>query len=212
MSAPSDGFPWKEFRFALWLPVYLLIFFLLENTLPASGYWNTALPVDDAIPFCEWFLIPYCSWYLFQVSVGLYTMTHDVPAYRRYMYFLAVTFFASTILWVLFPSGQDLRPAVLPRDNLLCQGVAFLYSIDTNTNVFPSVHVVGAIGASLALWDCSHFPHRRIICWGATVLSFLICLSTLMIKQHALLDVLGALALAAVVTLLVYRDWFVRRV
>lgn len=202
LSDPSS--PWRELRYALWLPVYLLSFFLLER-LPAPHYWSTQLSVDARIPFCEWFVIPYCLWYPLLVAVGLYLLLRDRPAFRRYMAFLALTFFTSELIWLLVPNGQDLRPAVMPRDNALTALVAALYCIDTNTNVFPSVHVVGAIGAFLAVRDSSTLRRRKALCHGTAVLAALICLSTVFIKQHAVLDVLGGLALSLLAAVPVYR-------
>lgn len=204
LSDLSGRIPWRELRYALWLPVYLLTFVILEQ-LPTARYWSTQLSVDSRIPFCEWFVIPYCLWYPLLVAVGLYLLARDHAAFRRYMAFLALTFFASELIWVLLPNGQDLRPAVMPRDNVLTAVVSGLYSIDTNTNVFPSVHVVGAVGALLAVWDCPSLRRRKGLCRLTAVLAALICVSTVFIKQHALLDVLGGLALSLLAAVPVYR-------
>ena len=191
-------------KYALWLPVYLLSFVLLEH-MPASGYWPTQLPLDDAIPFCEYFVIFYCLWYVLLIGVGLYLLFRDRDAFRRYMQFLAITFFLSELIWILVPNGQDLRPAVMPRDNLFTALISALYRIDTNTNVFPSVHVVGAVGAALAVWDSHSLRHRKMLRWGVVVLAALICVSTLFVKQHAILDVVSGLMLSLLAALPVYR-------
>lgn len=167
-------------------------------------YWATQLPIDAAIPFCEWFVIPYCLWYPLLVAVGLYLLFRDQPAFRRYMAFLALTFFISELIWLLIPNGQDLRPAVMPRENILTALIAGLYRIDTNTNVFPSVHVVGSIGAALAAWDCPSLRCHKTLCHLTGILAVLICVSTVFIKQHAVLDVLGGLALSLLVAVPVY--------
>ncbi|WP_298021706.1 phosphatase PAP2 family protein [uncultured Dysosmobacter sp.] len=201
---PSLSVPWRDLKYALWLPVYLASFLLLEQLVDGShGYWATQLPLDRLIPFQELFVVPYCLWYPLLVVVGLYLLLRDGNAFRRYMCFLAVSFFLSELIWLLIPNGQDLRPLVMPRDNLFTRWVAGLYSIDTNTNVFPSVHVVGSIGAALAVWD--GFRRKPVLRWGTTVLAVLICLSTLFIKQHAVLDVAGGAVLSALVALPIYR-------
>lgn len=201
---PLRRFPWRELQYLLWLPVYLIAFFLLER-LPVGRYWATQLPVDAQIPFCEWFVIPYCLWYPLIVAVGLYLLLRDHEAFRRYMAFLALTFFVSALIWLLLPNGQDLRPAVMPRDNFLTRWVAGLYSIDTNTNVFPSVHVVGSVGAALAVWDCPALRRKKALCHLTGLLAALICVSTVFIKQHALLDVGGGLALSLLAAVPIYR-------
>ena len=194
---------WNELKYALWLPLYLLAFVLIEH-LPQPSYWATQLPLDDAIPFCEWFVLFYCAWYPLLVTVGIYLLLRDAPAFRRYMAFLAVTFFASVLIWLLIPNGQDLRPQVFPRENLPTTLVAALYRIDTNTNVFPSVHVVGSVGAALAVWDSPRLRAHPLLRWGVPVLAALICISTLFIKQHSVLDVVSGLVLSLLAAIHIY--------
>ena len=112
-----SNIPWKDLKYVLWLPLYLLAFVLIEH-LPMNNYWSTQLPLDSRIPFCEWFVLFYCAWYPLLIAVGLYLLLQDAPGFRRYMAFLSVTFFSSVLIWLLIPNGQDLRPQVFPRDNL----------------------------------------------------------------------------------------------
>lgn len=194
-----------DLKYILWLPVYLVSFVVLEHLIDGSGrYWATQISLDRFIPFCEFFVIPYCLWYPLLVAVGLYLLFRNSTAFRRYMRFLAVTFFLSELIWFLIPNGQDLRPVVMPRDNFFSRWVAALYSIDTSTNVFPSVHVVGAIGAAGAVWNCYSLQEHRRLRYGTVILAVLICLSTLFIKQHTLLDVIGGAALSLAVGVVIY--------
>ena len=199
----------RELRYALWVPVYLICFFLLERLI-TDGYWATQLPLDRLIPFCPVFVVFYCLWYPLLVAVGLYLLAADRAGFRRYMAFLAASFFLSLLIWFLLPSGQDLRPDLTGRTDLFSRWIAALYTVDTNTNVFPSVHVVGSIGAAWAVWDCPSLRRRRWPGVAATALAVLICLSTVLIKQHSLLDAAGGAALAAAVGAAVYHRQLVR--
>lgn len=195
----------RDWKYLLWLPAYLLIFLLLERLVTPGHYWDTQLPLDSLIPFCEVFLIPYCLWYFFLVAVGLWLFLRDSTTFRKYMWFLGLTFFLSVFFWVLVPNCQGLRPAVMPRDNFLTRGITLLYQIDTNTNVFPSVHVVGSMGAAWAAWKSPTLRSRKVLRVLLILLAALICISTLFIKQHAVLDVISGLALGLLVGLLVFR-------
>jgi len=199
----SDSFCREQLKYLLWLPVYLMAYLILEHR-PTSSCWATQLPIDNAIPFCEGFVIFYGIWYFWLAGTGAYLLFRDSGAFRRYMLFLAGTFLSSAVIWLLVPNGQDLRPAVMPRDNIFTAVISFLYSVDTSTNVFPSGHVVGSIGAALALHDTPHLRQRKLIRWGSVVLAVLICASTLFIKQHAFLDVVSGLALSLVVAIPIY--------
>ena len=193
----------QDGKYLLWLPVYLLFFLFLEQR-PMEHYWATQIPLDDLIPFCEWFAIPYYLWYPLLVAVGLYLFFRDSPSFRRYMVFLAITFFTSALIWFLIPNGQDLRPLTLPRDNVLTRLMLGIYAVDTHTNVFPSVHVVGSVGAALAAWDCAGIRKHKWLAWSITVLAVLICLSVVFVKQHGVLDLLGGLVLCVPVGQWVY--------
>ena len=203
-------FPWGELKYVLWLPVYLLSFLMMERVV-VTGYWPTQTWLDSHIPFCEWFVIPYCLWYPLLVAVGLWLLRKDRAGFRRYMRFLALTFFLSEVIWLLVPNGQDLRPAVMPRDNPFTRLAASLYAIDTNTNVFPSVHVVGAIGAAWAVRKTPSLRDRSLLQQAVSLLACLICLSTLLIKQHTVLDVASGIGLALAVGLPLYSQHRLRR-
>lgn len=101
----------------LYLAVYFPAFFWVESYItPDTPYTSIYWPlVDDWIPFCEWFILPYYLWALMLVAVGLHLLFADVPAFRRYMYRIMVGFSLSILFFVLFPNGQDLRPASFPR-------------------------------------------------------------------------------------------------
>lgn len=195
----------RNWKYLLWLPLYLLSFLLLERFVTPDHYWATQLPLDGRIPFCEVFLIPYCLWYFLLVGTGLWLLMRDQDTFRRYMWFLALTFFLSALFWIIVPNCQELRPAVMPRDNWLTRGIALLYKIDTNTNVFPSVHVLGSMGAAWAVWKSPSLRSRKGLRVLVLLLAVLICISTLFIKQHSVLDVIGALALGLLVGLPVFR-------
>ena len=187
-----QALPWEDLRYTLWIPAYLICFALLE-AVPIRHYWATQLPVDQYIPYCSWFFIPYSMWYFLLILTGFRVFTLDRAAFRRYMRFLSVTTWISVVFWILIPNGQDLRPAA--PDGIFGPAIAALYAVDTSTNVFPSLHVVGAVGAALAAWDAL-WRRDKFYCWNVFVLAALICVSTVCIKQHSLLDVIGGLALS----------------
>ena len=104
---------------------------------------------------------------------------------------------------MLIPNGQDLRPAVMPRDNIFCDLVAYTYSLDTNTNVFPSVHVVGVIDAWFAIWHSKRLK-KWTWRWGTGLYGLAVIASTMFIKQHAIIDVLAGLVLGFACNFVVY--------
>ena len=100
------------------------------------------------------------------------------------------------------PNGQDLRPAVLPRHNICTWILQMTWAADNNANVFPSVHVLGVVAAIAAMW---HSPKLKRI-WQilGTVWFAIIAASTLLVKQHAFIDLAAGFAWGGVVYIIVY--------
>ena len=186
----------------LFLPVYLGIFFTIEHFI-TDNYWATQLPIDYKIPFLEGFAPIYASWSVLLFILGIYLILKDGEGFRRYMWSIMITFLFSTLICALIPNGQDLRPAVMPRDNIFCDLVAYTYSLDTNTNVFPSVHVGGVIDAWFAIWHTRGLK-KRAWRWSTAVYGVLVIASTMFIKQHAVIDVLAVLAVGFLGNYIVY--------
>ena len=186
----------------LFLPVYLALFFTIEHFI-TDNYWATQLPIDYKIPFLEGFAPIYVSWSPLLFVLGLHLILCDGEGFRRYMWSIMATFLISTLICVLIPNGQDLRPAVMPRDNIFCDLVAYTYSLDTNTNVFPSVHVVGVIDAWFAIWHSKRLK-KWTWRWGTGLYGLAVIASTMFIKQHAIIDVLAGLVLGFACNFVVY--------
>ena len=91
----------------------------------------------------------------------------------------------------------------MEHQNLAAWLVEYTYSIDTNTNVFPSVHILGCMAAVAAVW---HTPGLRKPAWrwGVTLYAALIMVSTMFVKQHAVIDVLAGLLTGAIAYVFVY--------
>lgn len=191
-------------KLLLYWPLFGLVFFLLEDIWIRDSYRAVYCPLDDCIPFCELFVIPYFAWFLFLIGAHVYTLLYNVPAFRRLMGYIMVTYTVSTLIFILFPSCQTFRPQVFPRDNFLTEIVEWLYDFDTNTNVCPSLHVVGSVAAMLAFWDCERFSAkgRR---FGLGLVAFVISVSTVFLRQHSVIDLLVAVPVCILGYVLVYR-------
>lgn len=135
-------------------------FWFLERLQPQRNYYPVYCGLDDIIPFCEWALIPYLFWFVFLIGTLVYTFFVDVPAFRRMMYFVIVTYTITVLIYLFFPTCQNLRPEAFVRNNLLTRFIELFYSFDTNTNVCPSLHVIGSVAAMFGLWDCKALKRR----------------------------------------------------
>lgn len=184
-------------KYLLFWPVFGLLFLLVERGWVREYYTPIHCPLDDKIPFCEYFLIPYLFWFVFLAGIHLYTLLYDIPSFQRLMRFLIVSYSLAMAVYILFPNCQELRPVEFPRDNVFTRFLAGFYQFDTNTNVCPSLHVIGSAAVLATAWHSRHFHTPGWRCAFA-VTALLISVSTVFLKQHSALDVLAAVPICAV--------------
>ena len=193
----------------LYFPVYVLAFFIIEQNTPTSGYWVTDLPIDNHIPFVPGFAVFYIIWYPLFAAAGIPTLIKDGAAFKRWMYYLMITLSGTLIFDVIVPNGQHLRPGNVEIDGLGTWIMSIIWAADTPTNVFPSMHVLGCLGDIACCFDSNVFkPWHRAVITAACVLCMA---STVLVKQHAFIDTVGAVAFAVPVLLIVYRRRIFRK-
>ncbi len=183
---------------AYWV-VYLVWFFWLDLTITDPKYIIHS-PIDDFIPFNEWFVFPYCSWFLLLAAVTALLWGNDTESYDKLclMMFSGMTF--CLILYMVLPNGLDIPPTAeaVGRDNIAMQIMQFLWKADASVNVCPSIHCQSSGCMALAFSQsrlAKGRPGLKVLAW---VWAALICASTVFTKQHSILDVVCGLALVAV--------------
>ncbi len=182
---------------------YFFWFELLEKNRPVK-YTIVHVALDDKIPFLEIFIIPYVMWFGYIAYTAFYLLFRNQKYdYYRCISFLMIGMTAFLVTSTLEPTALQLRPSVMPRDNIFTDMVSRLYAIDTPTNVTPSIHVYNSIGCFLAIHNSKIFHKKgKIISF---TLSTLIILSTVFIKQHSIVDVVTAFGLSFIAYILIYR-------
>ena len=184
--------------------IYITWFSYLEKTV-TRHYQVIHLAIDDYIPFCEVFVIPYFLWFGYVALTVLCLLFKDKDSYYRCCIFLFTGMTVFLVISTLWPNGHNLRPIVMPRDNIFTRMIAGLYQKDTATNLWPSIHCYNSIGAHLAITNSKLFEKKRGIRLASLVLAISIILSTVLIKQHSVFDMLTAFVLAAVMYVVCYR-------
>ena len=95
--------------FQLYWVIYLVWFFALDWTITDPTYIIHS-PIDDLIPFNEWFIFPYCSWFFLLAGVTGLLWWFDTRSYDKLclMMFSGMTF--CLILYMILPNGVDPAP------------------------------------------------------------------------------------------------------
>ena len=204
-------------RRALALPLlyfcfYMLGFLLLEEHVHPR-YWISS-DLDAYIPFCAAFLIPYLAWFPMVVGMYAYFYRRDPESYLSLCRGMVVGLTICLALYAIFPNGQLLRRPIQGED-LLSQLVRLLRRMDTPTNVCPSIHVFVTVTVALTAGRSRAMARQRLLRGALMVLWVLICLSTVFLKQHSVVDVALGAALALVLDLIQRQrrpeSWFLFR-
>ncbi len=182
-----------------------VMFLYAERFYPVARYNVMYHPIDDMIPFNELFVIPYVFWFVYMIGMHIYTAFYDIDAFKKLMKYIAVTYTIGLIIFFIYPTSQQLRPAVMPRDNFLTRFMMDFYNFDTSTNVCPSLHVVGSMAVMYTAWNTKGLQSKK---WKITfaVITFFISISTVFLKQHSILDVLTALPICMIAYPLCFKD------
>ncbi|MDD3218291.1 MAG: phosphoesterase [Lachnospiraceae bacterium] len=187
----------------IYVPIYMIFFSYLEKHITRFHVIHTTL--DKYIPFCEYFIVPYLLWFFFIAGTVAYFF---FKASRKEFYQLIGFLFTGMTIFLIvsaiYPNGHFLRPTEFSRDNIFIHMVQGLYSIDTSTNVLPSIHVFNTLGAWTAIKRCESLKNRHGIQTATRILSIAIILSTMFLKQHSIVDVACGMVMALVFYVVVY--------
>ncbi len=178
----------------LYAIVFLAGFFLME-LIRREPVHIIHCALDDLIPFNEYFIIPYSLWYLWVPVFFFYFMFTDRDAYLQ----LVITMFggATICLFIYFfwPNGLDLRQPI-ESENICARLLEIIRLIDPPTNVCPSIHVSSTVSILFTIQGSRRLKGKTYLKALAWVVTFAICLATLFIKQHSVIDVICGWLLA----------------
>lgn len=174
----------------LLIPLVGLIYVHLNQ---ADGIaYNLVTDLDRQIPFLKGFVVPYLSWYGFLLVGFLYLVYKD----RRNYYITLVEFVIGLLIcygvYAIYQTTVP-RPELTGSDWLL-RMVEWVYRSDQPFNCFPSTHVLTSYLMMRAYLRTNQVATRYKII--VTAMSLLIIVSTQFVKQHVLLDIVGAVLVA----------------
>ena len=160
----------------------------------AGGWYhhNIETGVDRSIPFVPEFLVIYFGCYVFWAVNYILIARQD----RRSVYQFFTGDFISRcvclVSFLAFPTTNT-RP-LITGSGLWNQAALWLYSIDAADNLFPSIHCLVSWFCYLGIRGRKEIP--RWYQSVSMVIAILVFASTLLTKQHVIVDVAGGILLA----------------
>ena len=163
--------------------------------------------IDNYIPYVSLFVIPYCLFYLYIVLGPVL-----VARYSEYFFyrFILAGIIGSCIGFVTFlvkPTHVVLNQ-IIPS-NFLDHILIFLRSCDYSARCCPSFHCFLAALVFISIASCNNIKYEIKV--KSFIISFLIILSTVLIKQHVIIDSLSGVLLAVISWNLAKNDKYIEK-
>lgn len=190
----------KEILWFLSFPAIWLFYFISQ--IINLNYYTVHIALDDKIPFLPIFIIPYILWYVYIPLPMVYTYIKDRPAFKKQALSVFTGMFICCAIFILFPTNIDMRPTAEGKGVLLylCR---LIYANDNPVNVFPSMHCFEAVAIHLSTFTFGKYKQKKLLRISSAIMMILICLSTVFVKQHSIVDLIAGCLLAIIICILV---------
>ncbi|MBQ7858888.1 MAG: hypothetical protein IJ347_01965 [Faecalibacterium sp.] len=173
-----------------YLAVYQLCFVLLERW--QRPYHLVHCRLDAYIPFHQVWVVPYVLWFVWVPLTLLWFLKHSEGLFWRLFAAIALGNTVATGVFAVWPTIQ-LRRRTLYGSDVFTSLIRFIYTVDTPTNVCPSLHTSVSVAILLAVLASGMGKSGKL---AHTVITVAICLSTVIIRQHSCVDVLWGAVLS----------------
>jgi hypothetical protein len=185
--------------FLVSIPLINVFYWMLNNS--NRGIYNLVTDIDKATPFVSAFVIPYVLWYPFVFFMFLFLCVKDRDIYYKTLISYDIGVIICYIIYFAFQTTVP-RPEIVGSD-IFSRLLVIIYSNDQPFNCFPSIHVLNCYLMIKAINACkvSNRKNRLIV----FLISTIIILSTLFIKQHVILDAFSAMFIGGITFNLVKR-------
>ena len=177
--------------FAVVVAATSLVYCATRLVLPYLTLHVLTGPLDARIPFSAPWVTVYCLSFPFWIITGLWVFSGPKNAANRVLasYVLAMLFSAAVFL--IWPGTME--RAEITGGGFFDWCVRFIYTVDSPTNLCPSLHVMLSYFCFRGAMQCKNVPRWYVI--FSFCFLVLVCCSVVFVKQHALIDIPAALVL-----------------
>lgn len=176
---------WTKILYFLVFAAIGCSYFLIERL--HTEHFVIHCNIDDFIPFLPIFIIPYILWYIYVPAPLIFEFLTCKKTFPEHIMTFFIGAVPCLICLAVFPSCVDFRPSGQGSGILywLCR---LIFDNDGPVNVFPSLHCYEAVIVHLLAFAGGPFKDRKILRTISAVIVILICLSTVFVKQHSIID------------------------
>lgn len=195
-----------KYKHLLWaIPIIIQPFMWgILQQIPAK--YNIYCKLDDIIPFCKYFVIAYISWFVFYAGSMIYFAVKTKKEFINTCKQMIVGLIISWIIFIFYQNQITFRPEdILQVNDIFTWLISIIYKSGNTVCACPSLHcyISGVLCCSWVRYTKLKRPTITKIL--IILLTILIWLSTVFIKQHSIIDVFGALIILIISYIVTYK-------
>ncbi len=157
---------------------------------------DLSLPFDLQVPFLPFWGWIYIGSYFFWIYVYITAARSGKDIACKLAVADVTGKLISFVFFVAFPT-TNVRP-VVSGDGLTPLLMRTIYTLDTPTNLFPSLHCFVPWLGTRCIFSAENLKHKGSHCLFSLIGTLLVFASTLLTKQHVAVDILGGIAVAEI--------------
>ena len=173
----------------------MFMYWVLKSFQRNPIYINSYL--DSKIPFWGWMVYIYNMFYPFSIISFIFLYLKDEKSYYKGIIATIIGCIICYIIYLIIPTIMQ-RPPIPSYDpftNLVLK-ITFYFD-EPPLNCFPSLHCVFCFQVMISYLRSTYNTKRKII---TSCIAILIILSTMLVKQHYVYDVISALLVCIIAT------------
>ena len=174
--------------------VHALAYYATRPFTQKMTHFDFSLPVDAAIPFIPAFSVIYVLAYVQWIAGYIMIARDSRELCHRVISGEIISKLICMALFLLIPT--TMARAEIVSDGFFDHAVGYIYQLDAADNFFPSIHC-------LESWVCFRGAMRmkKTGSWYryfTLLFSLLVFASTVLVKQHAIVDIAGGVLTAEI--------------
>ena len=185
-----------------WAPMLVLIafhcavFYVTRGIAYNMEHFDFSIPLDLKIPFVPEFIVFYVLAFA-QWGYGMYyLMTHGKKTFYKFYMATMIGEVICFITFIIVPTelcGNVTQPMANGSD-VFSFLTRLIYSLDEPNNLFPSLHCFASWLCFRIIFYVEKEKRNTAYTVGSFIFTLLVFASTVFVKQHVAVDILGGVA------------------
>ena len=165
--------------------LHFLCFYLPKLILAGRPLLLMTTAWDEAVPLLPVFVLVYAGAFLQWALYYIRLLLDKDP--RRYDFLTGemLAKLVSAVFFVALPITMTRPP--LPENGFFAWGLGIVYAADSPLCLFPSLHCLQSWMATR--YTLRAYPEKKLLCASSIVFTLAVFASTVLVKQHLLLDI-----------------------